>query len=404
MESNIRGKGISTKAIHAGEDRRSSAGASAPDLVMSSSFPIDEEVSFSANNLDADSPYVYTRWSNPTISQLEEKLAVLEQAQACIALASGMAATTAVLLQYLSYGDHLIISSTNYPGTAEFARQSLPRFGISITPVDTRESENIHKALRRETKMIWLETPSNPLLRLADIASAADIARQQGALLVIDSTFATLIATRPLELGADLVVHSLTKYIGAHGDAMGGSICGSQELISEMRGEALTHYGGVISPFNAWLIMRGMATLPMRMRAHEENAFAVAEYLENHPRVEIVIYPGLESHPQHELAKRQMDNFSGMVSFRVADGKRVAERMMSDLEVIDYAVSLGHHRSLIYLMQTEDLVGSSYRLDGEELENYRATAGDGLFRLSVGIEDAKDLCEDLERVLGRKNV
>lgn len=399
MGSKIQGKGISTKAIHAGEDRRSSTGASAPDLVMSSSFLIDEEVSFSANNLDADSPYIYTRWSNPTIAQLEEKLATLEQAEACIALASGMAATTAVLLQFLSQGDHLVISSTNYPGTAEFARQSLPRFGISVTPVDTREPENIRNAMRSETKMIWLETPSNPLLRLADIAASADIARQQGALLVVDSTFATPIATRPLELGADLVVHSLTKYIGGHGDAMGGSICGSQELISELRGEALTHYGGVISPFNAWLIMRGMATLPMRMHAHEGNAFAVAEYLENHPRVELVIYPGQESHPQHELAKRQMDNFSGMVSFRVAEGKRVAERMMSGLEVIHYAVSLGHHRSLIYLMQTEDLIGSSYRLEGEDLENYRATAGDGLFRLSVGLEDAKDLCEDLERVL-----
>ena len=399
MTSNSKNKGISTKAIHAGEDRRSSTGASAPDLVMSSSFLIDEEVSFSATNLDADSPYIYTRWSNPTIAQLEEKLAALDQAEACIALASGMAATTAVLLQFLSKGDHLVISSTNYPGTAEFARQTLPRFGISVTPVDTREPEYIQNAVRRETKMIWLESPSNPLLRLADIAAAADVARKQRALLVVDSTFATPIATRPLELGADLVVHSLTKYIGGHGDAMGGSICGSQKLISALRGEALTHYGGVISPFNAWLIMRGMATLPMRMRAHEENAFAVVEFLQNHPRVEVVIYPGLDSHPQYELAKRQMDNFSGMVVFRVADAKRVAERMMSDLEVIHYAVSLGHHRSLIYLMQTEDLIGSSYRLEGKELASYRATAGDGLFRLSVGLEDARDLCEDLGRVL-----
>jgi len=399
MGSTIRGKGISTRAIHAGENRRSSTGASAPDLVMSSSFLIDEEVSFSATNLDADSPYIYTRWSNPTIAQLEEKLAALEQAEACLALASGMAATTAVLLQFLSKGDHLVISSTNYPGTAEFARQTLPRFGIGVTPIDTREPEYIRNAIRSETKMIWLETPSNPLLRLADIATAAGIANKQRALLVVDSTFATPIATRPLELGAHLVVHSLTKYIGGHGDAMGGSICGSQALISVLRGEALTHYGGVISPFNAWLIMRGMATLPMRMRAHEENALAVVEFLQNHPRVEVVIYPGLDSHPQHELAKRQMDNFSGMVAFRVADAKRVAERMMSDLEVIHYAVSLGHHRSLIYLMQTEDLIGSSYCLEGDELASYRATAGDGLFRLSVGLEDAKDLCEDLGCVL-----
>lgn len=399
MSSDIRNKGTGTQAIHAGEHKHSSAGASAPDLVMSSSFLIDEEVSFSANNLDVESPYIYTRWSNPTISQLEEKLAVLEQADASIALASGMAATTAVLLQFLSKGDHLVISSTNYPGTAEFARETLPRFGIEVTPVDTRELANVENAIRRETKMIWLETPSNPLLRLADIAAVSEIAKQQGALLAVDSTFATPVATRPLQLGADLVVHSLTKYIGGHGDAMGGSISGSQPLISKLRGEALTHYGGVISPFNAWLIMRGMATLPMRMRAHEANALAVAHFLEDHPRVEAVIYPGLESHPQHQLAKRQMDMFSGMVSFRVADAKRVAERMMSRLDVIHYAVSLGHHRSLIYLMDTEDLIGSSYRLQGAELDEYLATAGDGLFRFSVGLEDAKDLCEDLERAL-----
>ncbi len=399
MSGNIRNKGISTRAIHAGEDRRSATGASAPDLVMSSTFLIDEEVSFSATNLDADSPYIYTRWSNPTTAQLEEKLAVLEQAQEAIATASGMGATTAVLLQFLSSGDHLVISSTNYPGTAEFARQTLPRFGVSVTPVDTRDPGNIRDAIRSETKMIWLETPSNPLLRLADIAAAGELAKQQGALLVVDSTFATPIATRPIALGADLVVHSLTKYIGGHGDAMGGAICGSRALISELRGEALTHYGAVISPFNAWLIMRGMATLPMRMRAHQDNALVVARFLEDHPNVEAVVYPGLKSHPQHALAKTQMENFSGMISFRVADARKVAERMMSGLDVIHYAVSLGHHRSLIYLMQTEDLIDSSYRLEGKELDDYRATAGDGLFRLSVGIEDPADLCEDLGRVL-----
>ena len=310
-----------------------------------------------------------------------------------------MAATTAALFQFLSAGDHLVISSTNYPGTAEFARETLPRFGVSVTPVDTRDVDNVRNAMRDETKMVWLETPSNPLLRLADIAAIADVAKANGALTAVDSTFATPIATRPLQHGADLVVHSLTKYIGGHGDAMGGALCGSRELLSQLRGEALTHYGGVISPFNAWLIMRGMATLPMRMRAHQENAAAVVDFLSKHPRVESVIYPGFESHPQYGLAKRQMDNFSGMLAFRVADGKKVADRMMANLDVIHYAVSLGHHRSLIYLMQTEDLVTSSYRLEGDELDSYRDVAGEGLFRFSVGLEDADDLCADLNRVL-----
>ena len=395
----VKDKGIQTLSIHAGEKPDPATGASAPSLVMSSTFVVDEEISFSANNLTAETPFVYTRWDNPTTQQLEQKLAVLEQAEACIAFATGMAASAAVMLAHLSQGDHLIISNTNYPGTAEFARDTLTRLGIEVTPVDTSDLTNVSAAMRDNTRMVWLETPSNPLLRISDIRGAADIAHAQNALLVVDSTFASPIATRPLSLGADLVIHSLTKYIGGHGDAMGGSVCGSQALIGPLRGEALVHYGGVISPFNAWLIMRGMATLPLRMRYHEENALAVARFLETHDRVEKVLYPGLESHPQHALAKSQMDNYSGMISFRTANATVVAERMMQNLEVIHYAVSLGHHRSLVYLMQTTDLIGSSYRLEGEELEKYRDAAGEGVFRLSVGLEDASDLIRDLEMVL-----
>ncbi|MFZ9037662.1 MAG: trans-sulfuration enzyme family protein [Gammaproteobacteria bacterium] len=392
-------KGLQTLSIHAGETPDSASGASAPNLVMSSTFVVDEEVSFSANNLTSDSPFVYTRWDNPTTQQLEQKLAILEQAEACIAFASGMAASAAVLLSHLSQGDHLVISNTNYPGTAEFARDTLTRLGIEVTPVDTSEPANIENAMRDNTRMVWLETPSNPLLRISDISGAASIAHAQDALLAVDSTFASPIATRPLALGADLVVHSLTKYIGGHGDAMGGSVCGSQALLGALRGEALVHYGGVISPFNAWLIMRGMATLPLRMRCHQENALALARFLEDHDKVEKVLYPGLESHPQHALARSQMDNFSGMISFRTADPKQLAARMMQQLEVIHYAVSLGHHRSLVYLMQTDDLIDSSYRLEGAELDKYRDAAGVGVFRLSVGLENSEDLITDLGRVL-----
>ena len=398
-DKNIDLKGIHTRAIHGGEKPDVDTGASAPNLVMSSTFVVDREVSFSANNLPEQTPFVYPRWSNPTTQQLEQKLAMLEQTEACVAFASGMAASTAVLLKHLSSGDHLIISNTNYPGTAEFARDTLTRLGIEVTPVDTSEPDQIQTALRDNTRMIWLETPSNPLLRISDIKSIAQISQKHNALLVVDSTFATPIATRPTALGANLVIHSLTKYIGGHGDAMGGAVCGSQALTGPLRGEALVHYGGVISPFNAWLILRGMATLPIRMRSHEENALTVAAFLEGHPKVERVFYPGLASHPQHTLARQQMDNFSGMISFRTANPKLLAGRMMKQLEVIHYAVSLGHHRSLVYLMQTDDLIDSSYRLEGVELEKYRDNAGDGIFRLSVGLEDADDLCDDLERVL-----
>ena len=397
--SDKRRQGIRTTAIHAGEFHGDDNAPSTPDITMSSTFRISEEVGFSANSLDDDAPYVYTRWANPTTDVLERKLAALENADAAIAFATGMAATTAVLLNFLSRGDHLVISNTNYPGTAEFARGTLPRFGVDVSPVNTTEPGNVEAAMRDTTRVVWLETPSNPLLRIADIAAIAAVAKRHGALLVVDSTFATPVATRPLDLGADLVVHSLTKFIGGHGDAMGGAVCGSRELLAPLRTEGLSHYGGVISPFNAWLIMRGIATLPLRMQAHEQNALAVASYLESHPKVEHVIYPGLPSHPQHELAARQMDNFSGMLSFRTADAKRVAERMMRKLEVIHYAVSLGHHRSLVYLMQSDELTQVSYTLDGDELASYRDVAGDGLFRLSVGLEDADDLCADLERVL-----
>ncbi len=395
-----RDKGIQTLSIHAGEKPDAASGASAPNLVMSSTFVVDEEISFSANNLTSETPFVYTRWDNPTTQQLEQKLAVLERAEACVAFASGMAASVAVMLAHLSQGDHLVISNTNYPGTAEFARDTLTRLGIEVSPVDTSDNAAIEAAMRDNTRMVWIETPSNPLLRITDIEGAAAIAHAQDALLVVDSTFASPVATRPLELGADLVVHSLTKYIGGHGDAMGGSVCGTQELIGPLRGEALVHYGGVISPFNAWLIMRGMATLPLRMRCHQENALKLAAFLEAHESVERVLYPGLESHPQHALAAAQMDNFSGMISFRCGNPKAVAERMMAELEIIHYAVSLGHHRSLVYLMQTDDLIGSSYRLDGDELDKYREAAGDGVFRFSVGLEDSDDLIADLQRVLG----
>ncbi len=397
--NSIAKRGIQTRAIHGGEYPDSSTGASSPSLVMSSTFVVDEEISFSANNRNAETPFVYTRWDNPTTQQLEQKLALLEQAEASIAFASGMAASASVLLAHLSQGDHLVISNTNYPGTAEFARNTLTRLGIEVTPVDSSDPGSIRAAMRDNTRMVWIESPSNPLLKITDINAAAEIAHAQNALLVVDSTFATPIATRPLKLGADLVVHSLTKYIGGHGDAMGGSVCGSASLLDPLRSEALMHYGGVISPFNAWLIMRGMATLPLRMRTHESNAMQLAAFLDNHPGVEKTIYPGLESHPQHELAAKQMDCFCGMISFRCANPKAVAERMMQNLEVIHYAVSLGHHRSLIYLMQTDDLIDSSYRLEGKDLDDYRETAGAGIFRFSVGLEDAQDLIDDLDVIL-----
>lgn len=392
---------LRTVAVHAGERPDPATGASSPNLVMSSTFVTRDPTGFSAHDLDEDSGYLYTRWSNPTVAQLEAKLCALEGAEACLCFGSGMAAAAGLLLSLLRSGDHVVMSDTNYAGVAELGRDTLPRLGIDVSFADTSDPQGVEAALRSATKLIWLETPANRIVRLTDIAAVARIAAGHGgARVAVDSTFATPVATRPLELGAHYVMHSLTKYIGGHGDAVGGAVLGARKDIAALRLEAGIHYGGVLSPFNAWLIMRGAATLPLRMKAHEENALAVARWLEGHPRVSRVIYPGLPSHPQHELARRQMANFSGMLTFQTEGGTELAERMARELRVIHYAVSLGHHRSLVFRLDTAPLMESSFRLEGAQLESYREYAGDGIFRMSVGLEDPEDLCADLARVLG----
>ena len=392
-------RGIRTTAVHGGEVPDPNTGASTPDITMSSTFVQDEPTGFSFATAGDASQFIYTRWGNPTVRMLEQKLAALEGGEACAAFASGMAATAGLLLSQLKAGDHLVISEVNYPGTAELARSTLPDFGIEVTPVNTAEPERVRDALRPTTRLVWVETPANPVLRLTDLRAVAEIAHSAGAALAVDSTFATPIATRPLEFGADFVLHSLTKYIGGHGDALGGAVIGSAERIASLAGEALVHHGGILSPFNAWLIARGAATLPLRMAAHETAAQQVAAFLEAHPRVLRTLYPGLPSHPQHELARRQMENYSGMISFRIAGGAEAARQMVGKLELIHHAVSLGHHRSLIYWIDTEELALGTYRLEGEALAHFRDEAGEGVLRLSVGLEDAADICTDLDQAL-----
>ena len=391
---------LETRAVHGGEQVDELTGASAPNIVMSSTFVSDDPAGFSIKEFEEDRPYVYTRWGNPTIEMLEKKLMSLEEAEHCIALASGMAATTTLLLGLLKSGDHMVISDVCYPGTAEYVRDTLPKYGIESTPVDSSEVELVADAIRPNTKIVWIETPANPTLRLTDISAVADVAHEHGLPLVVDSTFATPVATRPLTLGADYVIHSLTKYIGGHGDSIGGAILGSRERIEELRNDAMIHLGGIISPFNAWLIARGAATLPARMRMHADSAMRVANFLAGHPSVLQVNYPGLSSHPQHDLAKRQMDSFSGMLSFQAKDGDATAHRFAKELEVFHFAVSLGHSRSLLYWVPTEEALSSGLSLNSEQTARYRDFAGDGLFRVSVGLEHPDDLCEDLARVLG----
>jgi cystathionine beta-lyase/cystathionine gamma-synthase len=390
-----------TAAVHAGEFVDPATRASSPNLVMSVTFAPETVTGFSARDEQGYEGYVYSRVASPTVAQLEAKLAALEGAEAACCYASGVAAAHALICGRLGRGDHIILPDANYVAIAELARDTLPRFGIEVSLVDLAQPGEVTAAIRPTTRMLWLETPANPTMKLCDIALLAKLAHDRGVRdVAVDSTYASPIATRPLELGADFAVHSLTKYIGGHGDAMGGAVLGRKTDLDALRLEANVHFGGVLSPFNAWLILRGAATLPIRMRAHEDSALQVARFLETHPAVSRVLYPGLPSHPQHELAKRQMRNFSGMMTFQTkAPGPEVAARMVKDLDIIHYAVSLGHHRSLIYWIGTDDIEVSSFRHDAEGRSRYRDYAGDGVFRLSVGIESADDLIADLARVL-----
>ncbi len=394
--------GPNTTAIHAGEAPDPATGASAPPIHMSSTFVADEPLGFSAHDMGPDSPFVYARWGNPTVAMLEAKIAAMEGCDACLCTASGMAAASAIFMTLLSAGDHVIVSDISYAGVAELARDTLPRFGIAVSLADLSDPDALAAAMRPETRLVHCETPVNPIGRLTDLAAIAAIAHAGGALVSCDSTFASPAGQQPARLGVDLVMHSATKYLCGHGDAVGGAVAGPAGLIARLRLEAGIHHGGVMSPFNAWLIARGAATLPLRMAAHQERALAVAEWLETRPAVTRVIYPGLRSHPQHDLARRQMANTSAMIAFQVGDapaGERLARAMIERLRFIHYAVSLGHHRTLIYWLGSDAMLAGAFKGSAESAASYRAWAGDGIFRLSVGLEDAEDIIADLAQVL-----
>jgi methionine-gamma-lyase len=389
----------STVAVHGGEFVDPTTRASSPNLVMSATFAPTDVTGFSARDEKDYEGFVYGRVASPTVRQLEQKLAALEGAEAALAYASGVAASHALIAGRLSKGDHLVMPDSNYVGVAELTRDTLPRFGIETSFVDTTDAKAVAAEIRPTTRMLWLETPSNPTMQISDIKTLAALAHEKGVRdVVVDSTYATPIATKPLSLGADFVIHSLTKYIGGHGDAMGGAVLGRKADLDALNLEATVHFGGVLSPFNAWLIMRGATTLPLRMKAHQEAATTLATRLEGHPAIKRVFYPGLASHPQHALARTQMKNFSGMMTFQTHEaGMAVARRMVKQLEIIHYAVSLGHLRSLIYWIGTDDIEQSTFRHGPEAAARFRDYMGDGVFRLSVGIEDGDDLWADLVR-------
>ncbi len=326
-------------------------------------------------------------------------------AKAAVATATGMAAVSAVLLTFLGQGDHVVASEVCYAGSVELFGEHLPRLGIEVSLVDTSDVEQVRAALRPNTRLVYVETPANPILRIADIVALAKVAHGARAKLVVDSTFAGPTLQRPLELGADYVLHSLTKYLNGHGDALGGIVLGPQSGIRRIRKEMLVHLGGAMSPFNAWLILRGLATLPLRMERHCQNAMDVARFLETHPRVSRVIYPGLESHPHHELAQQQMASgrarpaTAGMLTFQLKGGLGAAITLSEKIQLFKYATSLGHAHSLLFYYPTDLYVDAVSYLDAGQKAGIREWMGDGIVRASIGLENAQDLIADLDSAL-----
>jgi len=393
---------LETLAIHAGEEPDAHTGALRAPIHMATSFELP---GFGPELFDAlmmeseQSPHVYTRWSNPTLRALEDRMIALEGAEAALTTASGMAAVSALLFTFLSGGDHVVASEVCYAGTQALLGEYLPRFGIDVSLVDTSDVDEVLAALCPETKLLYVETPANPILQIADIAALATAAHDRGVPLVVDSTFAGPVLQCPLGLGADYVVHSLTKYLNGQGDAVGGVVLGPLEGIRRIRREMLVHLGGAMSPFNAWLTMRGLTTLPLRMTRHCENALQVARFLEDHARVKRVIYPGLESHPHHDLARRQMTGFGGMVTFQLKGGLGAAVSLAERIRLFKYATSLGHAHSLLFYYPTDIYIDDLTYLTRAQKDRIREWMGDGIVRASIGLENIDDLIADLDQAL-----
>lgn len=386
--------GFATRAIHFGYEPQDEQGALTPPLHLSSTFAFETAEAGGEMFAGTRPGHFYTRVSNPTNDLLERRLAALEGAEAGLAAASGMGAITAVMWTFLSPGDEVITDTTLYGCTFSFLRDGLSRFGVTVTHVDLTDPQTLRQAIGPKTRIVYFETPANPNMRLVDIAAISAIARGAGARTVIDNTYATPFLTRPITLGADIVIHSATKYLGGHGDLIGGLVAGTADDMQQVRLVGIKDMtGAAMSPFNAFLILRGLKTLQLRVERHCRSAMVVARWLEAHPTVSVVHYPGLESFPQHELAKRQMADFGGMIAFELEGGMAAGVTMMNRLSLIRRAVSLGDAESLVE--HPASMTHATYTPE----ERLAHGIPDGLVRLSVGLEDEADILADLARAL-----
>lgn len=391
MKKRIYGKeyGFQTRAVHTGNDVDAETGAIKRPITMANSYELPYDPT--AINWSSAGGNLYTRNGGSNQKYLQEKIASLEGGEDCIVLASGVAALSGLFFALLESGDHVIFSSVTYIAVYRLLNELLKnKFHVETTIVDTSDLAAVRAAVRPNTKLIHIETPGNPTLTISDIRAIAGIAHENGALLSVDNTFASPFNQRPIELGADFSIESLTKYVNGHGDAMGGSIVGKKEYLDQIRAQSQVNLGATISPFNAWLIMRGSVTLPLRMRQHNENAMAAAKWLEAQPCVSFVAYPGLEASQGHEIAIRQMNpGFGGVLSFGLKADHETHNRFVSFLKVITSAVSLGHDESLIVFLGEDD---ERQYLYPEQFHN-------GFFRFSVGIEDIGDIIGDLKQAM-----
>ncbi len=386
-------KSIYTEAVHAGVDLDANHGAASVPIYTASVFAFENaDEGIAIHNYEKPG-YFYGRLGNPTVDALERTVAELERGEAGLAFASGMAAISAAAFTLVGSGDHVVAPESMYSTTTNFLKHIGESFGVETTFVDASNAESYAAAVKPNTRMFWVESPSNPLVRITDIAEVASIGRSAGVATVVDNTFATPYNQRPLELGADLVIHSATKYLGGHSDLTAGVMAGSRELVEKARHGAAKFYGGNIAPQVAWLVLRGIKTLALRMERHNSNTFALANMLLEHSAVQAVHYPGFEDHVNHEIAKRQMHGFGGMLAADVGTAA-AAKSLVNNLKICTFATSLGGVETLI---QPVALMTHA-TLSAEE----RSAAGvsEGLLRISVGIEDVNDICEDIYSALG----